>query len=92
MRKSNIFRLFITGILCIILVVAIVPRSKTIWELSQRKNELEKEKACLEQINREKQMQLDKLDSPEAIERIAREQLGMVKEGERVIMQVIPQK
>lgn len=81
-----------TGLLCIVLLVTLVPRTISIWELSVKKKDLEQEKAQLVQINQVKQKQLDELGTPQAIERIAREQLGMVKNGERVIVKVIEEK
>lgn len=92
LKDNKTFRLILTSIICVILLVTIVPRGKTIWELSARKQELETKKAKLIQINEEKQKQLKDADSPEAMERIAREQLGMVKKGERLIIQVIHDK
>lgn len=82
-------RLFLTGLICLLLLVTIVPRAKSIVELSARKQELQKEKAVLMQINREQKKELAELKSPEAIERMAREQLGMVKSGEKVVIDVI---
>lgn len=81
-------RLIISGIICLVLLFTIIPRAKTIWELSAQKKELEKEKTHLVQINQQRQEELEKVDSPESMERIAREQLGMVKNGERIIMKV----
>ena len=80
------------GLICVVLLFTIVPRSMSVWELSSKKQELEKQKVRLEQVNKVKHQQLEELKSPEAIERIAREQLGMVKNGERFVMKVIEQK
>ncbi len=82
-------RLIITGMLCMVLVLTIVPRAKSIIELSARKKELEKEKLSLVRINTENSKELQELKSPEAMERIAREQLGMIKKGERVVVEVM---
>ncbi|MFA7078862.1 MAG: septum formation initiator family protein [Syntrophomonas sp.] len=84
------FRLVLTGLLCAILLFTIIPRAKTIYELSVRKNALLQEKEELTQINEERRQTLAEIDSPAGIERIAREQLGMVKKGERNIIRVIP--
>ncbi|HNX92572.1 MAG TPA: septum formation initiator family protein [Syntrophomonas sp.] len=79
-------RLFISGLVCIVLLVTIVPRGKTILELSAQKRELKKQKVELQQIKRDYQKNLQELKTPEEIERLARERLGMVKSGEKVII------
>ncbi|MBP1760631.1 MAG: hypothetical protein H6Q64_173 [Firmicutes bacterium] len=79
-------RLFISGLVCIVLLVTIIPRGKTILELSAQKRELKKQKVELQQVNREYQKKLEQLKTPEEIERLARERLGMVKNGEKVII------
>lgn len=91
MREKNnkAGRLFVTGMLCLLLLFTIVPRAKSIVELSARKHALEQEKAALERLKDENQKELKSLQSPEAIERLAREQLGMVKDGEEVVVEVI---
>ncbi len=87
--NKKMLRLVLAGLLCLMLFT-IVPRAKIIYELSVREKKLQQEKVRLTQINAELQTTLQNLDSPEAIERIAREQLGMVKNGERTIIKVIP--
>lgn len=79
-------RLFISGLVCIVLLITIIPRGKTILELSAQKRELKKQKVELQQVNREYQKKLDELKTPEEIERLARERLGMVKNGEKVVI------
>jgi cell division protein FtsB len=68
------------------LLVTIIPRGKTLLELSAQKRELKKQKVELQQVNREYQKKLENLKTPEEIERLARERLGMVKNGEKVII------
>ncbi len=82
-------RLMVIGLLGLLLLLTIVPRAKSIVELSARKKELEKEKISLIKVNNEHQKELAELKSPETIERIAREELGMIKKGERVVVEVI---
>lgn len=82
-------RLFFAGLICLLIMFTVVPRTKTIMELSTRKEELQKEKSVLMKINSERKKELVELKSPEVIERIAREQLGMVKDGEIVVVEVI---
>ena len=91
-RREKPFRLFITGLLAVMLLLGIVPRAKSIVELSSQKKALQQEKAHLEQINAERTQLAESLDTPQAIERIAREKLGMVKSGEITIVKVINHK
>jgi cell division protein FtsB len=79
-------RLLMSGLICIVLLVTIVPRGKTIMEMSAQKRELKNEKAQLQEINRQYQDKLRDLKAPETIEKLARERLGMVKNGEKVII------
>lgn len=77
------------GLLCAILLVTLVPRIKTVAELSERKQALLERKAELEKEQQALKLELEKADSPENIERIAREQLGMVKPGEQPLVPVL---
>lgn len=85
-------RMILTALLCCLLLFAVVPRAKTIYELSSRKQVLLQEKARLSEINAERQQTLAIIDTPAGMERIAREQLGMVKSGERTVVRVIGDK
>lgn len=84
--KNKNIRLLMSGLICIALLLTIVPRGKTILELSAQKQELKKEKAQLQEVNRQYQEKLQELKTPEAIEKLARERLGMVKNGEKLII------
>jgi cell division protein FtsB len=84
--------MIVAGIIGCICLFTIVPRAVSIYELSSRKKELLEEKARLTQINAEQQQLLEEVDSPAGMERIAREQLGMVKNGETSIIRVLPAK
>lgn len=84
--KKKKQRLFLTGLICIVLLVTIVPRGKTILELSSRKQALKQEKSELLKVNHQYQDSLQEIKTPAAIERLARERLGMVKNGEKVII------
>jgi|GEM_PF-1090688 cell division protein FtsL len=77
----------ITG--CILLGLmawAVIPRALTVYELDQRKAVLEQRKAVLLEKNQQLVQEKNSLNSPETIERIARERLGMLKNGERYIV------
>lgn len=90
LKPNKRFRLVVVGVLGAILLFAVIPRAATIYELSVRKQELLLEKQQLAQINEEYRQTLTEIESTLGIERIAREQLGMVKNGERTIIRVIP--
>lgn len=90
MKTNKRFRRIITVVLCVVVLFTIVPRAKNIYELSVRKNELLQQKEKLTQANQEQQQALAEIESLAGVERIAREQLGMVKEGERSVVRVIP--
>jgi len=90
MMPNKRLKRVITAFVCVLLLIAIVPRAKTIYELSARKQSLLQEKERLTQVNQERSQTLAEIESPQGIERIAREQLGMVKKGERTIIRVIP--
>ena len=59
------------------------------YQIHQMKNEiaaLEEKLGEIKNINRELQNQVDYLHTPEAVEKIAREKLGLIHEGEIVVM------
>lgn len=92
--KSKIrqpLRLLGIGLLCTVLLVTLVPRVKTVIELSERKQALLEQKEKLEKEQQALQLELEQASSPENIERIAREQLGMVKPGEQPLIPVLPE-
>ncbi len=82
-------KLMLIGLMACLVLLTIVPRVKTIYDLSLQKKVLIQEKERLTQINSENSKMLEAADSPENIEKIAREQLGMVKKGERTVTKVI---
>jgi cell division protein FtsB len=89
--NSSRLRLVLTGLLCALLLVTIVPRAKTIYELSSRKRELLQEQTRLQEMKVEREQVLATIDTPENMEKIAREQLGMIKPGEKTIVRVLKQ-
>lgn len=87
-RSKPLTRLF-WGALCLLLVFTITPRVKVIWELSEQKQDLLQQKEELTQKNLELEKEKEQAQKPEEIEKIAREQLGMVKQGEKIIVPVV---
>ena len=65
-----------------------MPRAKCVYDLSQRKARLEAEKDSLIQQQAQLEKAMQEANSLRTVEKIAREQLGMVKQGELVIMPV----
>lgn len=77
-----------TMLVCFLMLVTIIPRVKTIWELNQQKQKLVMEKAQIEKVNHQLKAQLKDAKKPETVERIAREKLKMVKDGESYVVEV----
>jgi len=82
-------RLLLTGLLALFLMIAIIPRAQTVYDLKQQKNQLELQKARLSEENSRLQEAMLEANSPETVERIAREELGLVKKGETIIIPVL---
>lgn len=85
-KKRNPAKLIVSGILLGLMTWAVIPRALTVYELSQRKTIMEQRKAALLEKNQQLTQEKNSLNSPETIERIARERLGMLKNGERYIV------
>lgn len=88
-RKSFPLKKIMIIMICFLLILPIGSRVKTIWELEARKKSLETKKAQLLEENKRLKEEYEKARSIENIERIAREKLGMVKEGEKPLVEVI---
>lgn len=87
-NKNSRTRLIILSIIGLVLVFSIFPRARTIYELSLRKDDLLQQKRTIEVYNEELTIKLKQSEEPQAVERIAREKLGMIKPGEKYIMPV----
>lgn len=83
-------RTLIMGIICLVLIITVVPRAKMVWDLTRQKEELQQQRAKLLETSHSLKKQNKELNSPAAVERIAREQLGMVKPGEKIVVEVDP--
>ncbi len=86
-NKKPSKRLIVLSVLFVLMAWAIIPRAASVYELSQQKQELEHQKAQLLAHNQALVQEKDSLNSPQALEKMARERLGMLKEGERYIIQ-----
>ncbi len=83
-------KLVLAGIMVVVLLLPIVPRIKTIWDLNHQMEQLENQKTELQSVNRDLEEELEQASSMATVEKIAREQLGMVKPGETRIIEVRP--
>jgi cell division protein FtsL len=88
-NKSRL-KLILAGVLVVFLMLPVAPRVKMLWDLNQRIERLENQKAQLEQHRNELEQELKQANSPAMVEKIAREQLGMVKKGETRVVEVLP--
>ena len=89
MSKSTprkIAKIFLSAIILTLVVVSIWPRVQNIATLSVRRNQLEKTKTELLLRNQQLYQDKEDLNDPAVLERLARERLGMTKEGEIVIL------
>ncbi|MBO8159761.1 septum formation initiator family protein [Thermosyntropha sp.] len=87
--KSLALKKILIIALCFFLLFPVGSRVKTVWKLNERKKELEAIKAELVTENKRLKEEYEKARSLENIERIAREKLGMVKEGEKPLVEVV---
>jgi cell division protein FtsL len=91
-KNRNKKRTLLMSIICLAVIFTIVPRVKMVWDLTQQKEELQQQRAKLLQVSHSLKKQSNELNSAAAVERIAREQLGMVKPGERIVVEVAESK
>ena len=78
-------KLTVFSMIFVLVGLTVVPKVKTIWELSERRDRLEQQKAIMVRENEKLEQELKSLDSRVAVEKLAREQLGMVKNGEQYV-------
>lgn len=78
------------GIL-VVLALMFGPPLKNIWDMKQEIKALKMQKAALLKRNAELIELQKSLKTDEAIEKLAREELGMIKPDEKVIVKVIPE-
>ncbi len=83
--RSRPFRLIILAVS--LFVIFTLPRS--IYTLWKRKDIVKDHQKTLEQVKRENEQlkrDLAEAETPEFIERVAREKLGMLKDGEAIVL------
>ncbi|MBU1105033.1 MAG: cell division protein FtsL [Candidatus Riflebacteria bacterium] len=87
-RFSTEIMFILSVVFCVALSVIYLVRYNNIRSLLQRETELRERIESLERENRQLKQSLDTLSTPEGIERLARERLGLVKPEELVIYTV----
>lgn len=87
-RFSTEIMFILSVVFCVALSVIYLVRYNNIRTLLQREVELRDRIELLERENRHLKQNLDTLSTPEGIERLARERLGLVKPEELVIYTV----
>jgi len=88
MNKKNSSKRWL-WLLVVFFFVINLPSLKNIWVLQQEIDDLERQESKIKQENRELQTQAKRLQSDQEVERIAREQLGLIKPGEHLLVPVV---
>jgi len=87
-RFSTEIMFIVSVVFCVALSIIYLSRYSTIHALMMREVELNQKIDNLERENRKLKQNLDNLSTPEGIERMARERLGLVKPEEIVIFPI----
>lgn len=88
LTKRFLAKFMVGALLLSLFAFTLTPRLLTIWKLSEQKAGLEQEKLEAGRVNQLLVLQKEQMDDPAEMERIAREKLGMVKKGEKVLVEV----
>lgn len=80
----------VSVVFCVSLSIIYLSRYSSIRNLLLHEEELQQKIELLERENRKLKMELETLSTPEGIERLARERLGLVKPEEIVIRPLPP--
>ncbi|HNX28852.1 MAG TPA: cell division protein FtsL [Syntrophomonadaceae bacterium] len=86
--KKSPAKMVVLTIIGLIMIFSILPRAKSIYELSLRRDELLQQHKIMEAQNKELAVKLKQSEQPQQVEKIAREKLGMIKPGEKYIVPV----
>lgn len=91
-RKMPKYLKVMLAILFTYVVISFVIGFYQVWLLNQKIDVLEEEYAQLSKEQVILQNEIKSLNNPEVIEKMARENLGMVKPGEVIVVQAVPEK
>lgn len=86
---KRLSRLFVLAAFSLFLILTVGPRIKIIYDLDKQKSALETRKAELAKEQVRLETKLDESGSLKNMEKIAREQLGMIKEGETLVIPLV---
>lgn len=90
-QKARIFNLRWLLVFVVICSLSFGSQALTIWEMKQEIKTLTLKKQELTQENKHYQNNLRAARTDEMLEKLAREELGMIKPGEKVLVEVLPQ-
>lgn len=85
-RKKLNWKLLIIGIIGVYLLTNIIQMHATIWQMDKKIEETREEKQEMLAHQEELEQRIKKTENGEYIEKLAREQLGLVKPGEKLII------
>ena len=88
-RTPRLMRLIMAGYV-VLAIVTIAPRALQVMELEQKREVFAAQNQELIALKAEREERLAEIQSLSHVERVAREQLGMIKEGERPLVKAVP--
>lgn len=88
MNKKRSPRRWLWLVVVFFLVINL-PSLKNVWVLHQEIGDLKQREGLLKQENKTLQAQAQRLKTNQEVERIAREQLGLIKPGEHLLVPVV---
>ncbi len=86
------YRLRWIMVFVVVCLVSFGPQIWTIWEMHREIGALHTQKNQLISKGREYQAGVKELYSDAKVEQLAREELGMIKPGEKLVVEVLPRK
>lgn len=89
-QKARIFSLRWLLVFVVVCSLSFGSQVVTIWKMKQEIKALNIKKQQLAQENKSCQANLRAIQTDEMLEKIAREELGMIKPGEKVLVEVLP--
>lgn len=89
-QKAGLFNLRWLTVFLVICSISFGSQAVTIWKMKHEIKSLTLKKEQLIEKNRQYQSHLQEMQSDEMLEKLAREELGMIKPGEKVLVEVLP--
>lgn len=88
MNKNSSPRYWLWLLLAFFLIVNL-PSIKNMWTLHQHINDLQHQESMIKKQNQDLKIQVKNLKTDQEVEKIAREQLGLIKPGEHLLVPVV---